>query len=87
MGILTNCIIVVFLMDFSYNGSWVRLETLLVMENILVVLFLLITFHPLPGWFKYLDKIKFNYIIAILNGHKKHKSDESGTNHVKHTLI
>lgn len=87
IGILTNCIIVIFLMDFPHKNYWLRFETLLVMENILVVFYLLIAFHPLPSWFKYLDKIKFNYIVAILNNHKKLKQDENVTNYEKQASI
>jgi len=80
MGILTNCTIVIFLMDFSKKGKSLKFETLLIFENILVVLFLLISYNTLPSWFKYLDKIKFNYVVAILNKHKRIKHEDNKSN-------
>lgn len=31
---------------------------------------MLVSFNTLPDWFRFIDKIKFNYILGILNENK-----------------
>ncbi len=67
------------MVDFSSEslGLWMRLQNLIVMENILLVLFLLVSYDNLPQWFRYLEKIRFNYTVAILNLEKIDKINKN----------
>ncbi len=74
-------------MDYSIKGNSLKLETLLIMENILLVLFLLINYDSLPNWFKYLDKIKFNYIFAISDTKNRYKNEENKFNNQRENTL
>lgn len=63
------------MVDFKTEGFGIgmKLKNLIVMENILLILYLLVVYNTLPQWFRFLEKIKFNYVVAILKMEKIHK--------------
>ena len=63
------------MVDFKTEGFGLglKLENLIIMENVLLVLYLLVGYSTLPQWFKFLENIKFNYVVAILNLGKMEK--------------
>ena len=75
------------MVDFKTEGFGLglKLQNLIIFENILVVLLLLVGFNTLPQWFQFLEKIKFNYVVAIMNMSKmdKQKVSDNKNNEVE----
>ena len=81
IGINTNSIIVIFLINYENISLDSKMKVFILMENFLVILYLVISYNPLPRWFKYVDKLKFNYLLVTLNFHKSSKNiNENNSN-------
>ena len=65
LGIITNTTLV-FLIKENLKNSIYRWPILFAVENVLILLYFIISYGHLPCWFDYIEQIRYAYILKVI---------------------